>query len=223
MKKLILPAACFAVLSTPAFEKIVHAAENGTTVNEVGQIHTVTKYVKVDPGSNLNLRASSSSSGTILTKLANDSKVMVYSESNGWAKIKANGKEGYVSAEYLTTITPSKSSASSTPVPVPEPTTTTKYVKVVAGSNLNLRSSASTKGYVLEKLVNGTEVIVYSESNGWAKIKANGKEGYVSAEYLTTITPSKSSMSSAPTPVSAPVPKPTTTTKYVKVVALFII
>ena len=30
MKKLILPTVCFAVLSTPAFEKVIHAAENDT-------------------------------------------------------------------------------------------------------------------------------------------------------------------------------------------------
>ena len=80
MKKLILPTACFAVLSTPAFEKVVHAAENDTPVTEVGQIHAENKYVKVDSGSNLNLRASSSSSAQVLTKLANGSKVMVNSE-----------------------------------------------------------------------------------------------------------------------------------------------
>ena len=37
MKKLILPTVCFAVLSTPAFEKVIHAAENDTPVTEVGQ------------------------------------------------------------------------------------------------------------------------------------------------------------------------------------------
>ena len=58
---------------------------------------------------------------------------------------------------------------------------------------LNLRSSASTTGSVLTKLTNGIEVTVDSEANGWAKVKANGKEGYVSAKYLTTSAPSKSS------------------------------
>ena len=97
-------------------------------------------------------------------------------------------------------------------------------MQVGTGSRLNLRSSASTTGSVLTKLTNwDTKVTVYSESNGWAKVKANGKEGYVSAKYLTTSEPSKSSMpstpkiQSAPASVSAPAAKPTTTTKYVQV------
>src|SRR3954451_1175772 len=227
MKKLILPTVCFAVLSTPAFEKVIHAAENDTPVTEVDQIRVENKYVKVDSGSNLNVRATASSTAPVLTKLAYGSKVMVYSEESGWAKVKANGKEGYVSAKYLTTSEPSKSSTPNTPAPVSapaaKPTTTTKYVQVAAGSQLNLRSSASTTGSVLMKLTTGIEMTVYSEANGWAKVKANGKEGYVSAKYLTTSEPSKSStpstpkIQSTPAPVSAPVAKPTTTTKYVQV------
>ena len=163
--------------------------------------------MKVDSGSNLNVRANASSSAPVLTKLAYGSKVIVYSEESGWAKVTANGKEGYVSAKYLTTSAPSKSSTTSTrksktpaPVlaPVAKPTTTTKYVQVATGSYLNLRSSASTTGSVLTKLTNGIEVTVDSEANGWAKVKANGKEGYVSAKYLTTSAPSKSSTSSTP-------------------------
>src|SRR3954468_24826321 len=194
MKKLILPTVCFAVLSTPAFEKVIHAAENDTPVTEVDQIRVENKYVKVDSGSNLNVRATASSTAPVLTKLAYGSKVMVYSEESGWAKVKANGKEGYVSAKYLTTSEPSKSSTPSTPkiqstpapvsAPAAKPTTTTKYVQVATGSYLNLRSSASATGPVLTKLTTGIEVTVYSEVNGWAKVKANGKEGYVSTKYL---------------------------------------
>src|SRR4051794_34061904 len=216
MKKLILPTVCFAVLSTPAFEKVIHAAENDTPVTEVDQIRVENKYVKVDSGSNLNVRATASSTAPVLTKLAYGSKVMVYSEESGWAKVKANGKEGYVSAKYLTTSEPSKSSTPSTPkiqsTPAPrseerrKAKTTTKYVQVAAGSQLNLRSSASTTGSVLMKLTTGIEMTVYSEANGWAKVKANGKEGYVSAKYLTTSEPSKSSTPSTPKIQSTPAP-----------------
>ena len=80
MKKVILPTVCFAVLSTPAFAKVIHAAENDTPITEVGQIQVETKYVNVDSGSNLNVRASASSSAPVLAKLAYGFKVMVYSE-----------------------------------------------------------------------------------------------------------------------------------------------
>ena len=101
MKKLILPTVCFAVLSTPAFGKVIYAAENDTSVTKVGQIHIETRYVKVDSGSNLNVRASASESSPVLAKLPYGSKVVFFSEGSGWAKVKANGKEGYVSANIL--------------------------------------------------------------------------------------------------------------------------
>ncbi|MBR4211947.1 MAG: peptidoglycan DD-metalloendopeptidase family protein [Oscillibacter sp.] len=62
-------------------------------------------------------------------------------------------------------------------------TTTKKYVQT-AGANLNVREKASTSAKILGQLSNGTEVAVYSTSNGWAKIRYNTGIGYVSGEYL---------------------------------------
>ena len=173
-----MPTVCFAVLSTPAFEKVINPTENDTPVTEVGQIHVENKYVKVDSGSNLNVRATASSTAPVLTKLAYGSKVMVYSEESGWAKVKANGKEGYVSAKYLTTSEPSKSSTpstpkiQSTPAPLSAPAAEANHHnKICAGggrySILNLRSSASTTGSVLTKLTTGIEVDRYKFRGEW--------------------------------------------------------
>ncbi|WP_132009436.1 SH3 domain-containing protein [Mesobacillus foraminis] len=202
MKKAILPF-CFAVLSTAAFNQVVHASENETPAAQVNQSTASTQYVSVNPGSYLNLRASASDNASILTKLANGSSVTVYSISNGWAKVKANGKDGYVSAKYL-----SSKTSSSKPAEQPKTSTTTQYVSVNPGSYLNLRASASDNASILTKLANGSSVTVYSVSNGWAKVNANGKDGYVSAKYLS----SKIS-SSKP----AEQPKTSTTTQYVSV------
>ena len=89
-------------------------------------------------------------------------KLWLILKNSGWAKVKANGKEGYVSTKYLTTSEPSKSSTPSTPkiqsapapvsTPAAKPTTTTKYVQVATGSILNLRSSASTTGSVFDEI-----------------------------------------------------------------------
>ncbi|MBM7713367.1 mannosyl-glycoprotein endo-beta-N-acetylglucosaminidase [Bacillus thermophilus] len=165
---------------------------------------TITKYVSVNAGSNLNLRSTASTRGSVIGKLSRGTQVSVISESNGWAKVTANGRTGYVSSQYL-----SSQSGSATPSPSAPGKVTTKYVSVNAGSNLNLRSTASTRGSVIGKLSRGTQVSVLSESNGWAKVTANGKTGYVSSQYL-------SSQSGAPT---APTPSPSapgkTITKYV--------
>ncbi|MEM5010531.1 SH3 domain-containing protein [Niallia taxi] len=178
---------------------------------------TTTKYVNVDKSSTLNMRASASTSGSVVTKLSRGTKVTVTSESNGWAKITVSGKTGYVSTSYLTTTAPSTQSGSTNAPkdPVKETPTVTKYVNVDKNSTLNMRSSASTSGSVVTKLSSGTKVTVTSESNGWAKITVSGKTGYVSTSYLTTTAPgTQSGSTDAP---KDPVKETPTVTKYVNV------
>ncbi|MBR8643947.1 SH3 domain-containing protein [[Brevibacterium] frigoritolerans] len=52
-----------------------------------------------------------------------------------------------------------------------------------------MRSAASASASIIAKLVNNTTVTVYSESNGWSRVTANGKTGYVSTQYLTAKAP----------------------------------
>ncbi|MDP1422227.1 SH3 domain-containing protein, partial [Peribacillus simplex] len=55
--------------------------------------------------------------------------------------------------------------------------------------SLNMRKTGAEGASIVTKLTRGTQVTVYSESNGWAKVKANGKDGYVSTDYLSTTKP----------------------------------
>ncbi|MFP3514231.1 SH3 domain-containing protein, partial [Peribacillus sp. SIMBA_075] len=80
---------------------------------------------------------SGTESASIVAKLSKGTKVTVYSESKGWAKIKANGIDGYVSTDYLSTTKP----GTGTNPTIPEKTTT-KYVNVSSGS-LNMRKSGT--------------------------------------------------------------------------------
>ncbi|WP_349729841.1 SH3 domain-containing protein [Peribacillus frigoritolerans] len=181
--------------------KYLSTAKPGTGSTAVTPEKTTTKYVNVSSGT-LNMRKSGSESANIVAKLSKGTKVTVYSESKGWAKVKANGKDGHVSAKYLSTTKPGSGSTAVTPEK-----TTTKYVNVSSGT-LNMRKSGSESASIVAKLSRGTEVTVYSESKGWAKIKANGIEGYVSTDFLSTTKPE---MDSKPT-----IPEKTTT-KYVNV------
>lgn len=52
------------------------------------------------------------------------------------------------------------------------------------GGNLNLRSGASTSYNVIGQLPNGDTVTVTGEENGWYKVIAPEKEGYVYGGYL---------------------------------------
>ncbi|GAB6257962.1 SH3 domain-containing protein [Peribacillus sp. N1] len=197
MKKLIIPTFCFAVLSTVAFEEKISAAPLHA---EQANIEDV-MFVQVNSGS-LNMRKIGAEGASIVAKLANGTQVTVYAESKGWAKIKANGKEGYVSTKYLSAKKPETLSKTAITIK-----TTSKYVNVSTGS-LNMRKSGSDSARIITKLTRGTQVTVYSESKGWAKIKANGKEGYVSAKYLSTTKPGTVTKAAATVK---------TTTKYVNV------
>ncbi|WP_312096273.1 SH3 domain-containing protein [Niallia sp.] len=155
MKKVVVPGIFLAALSSPLFMEEAHAASN-------------IKYVEVNKGSVLNVRVGPSENTNIVTTLNAGAKVNVLSETKGWSKVDVNGKTGYVSSTYLTT----------------KQVSSIKYVSINPSSTLNVRETASTKANVVTKLKNNTKVEVVSESNGWAKIKVNGKDGYVASEYI---------------------------------------
>ncbi|WP_299087026.1 SH3 domain-containing protein [uncultured Metabacillus sp.] len=176
MNKVLLPTVCVAVLSTVAFEETVFADQKNSGENA---LHSETKYVNIKSGF-LNLRETPSTNATVLATLIKGTEVTVYSEANGWSKVKAAGKEGYVRSSYL-----SLGNQSVSPAKTESAKITKKYVNVKS-SSLNLRSNPSTSSQVITSLKKGMEVTVYSEANGWSKVKAAGKEGYVSSRYLTS-------------------------------------
>ena len=125
----------------------------------------------------LNVRSGPSTSNSIIGSLKQNDKVEVISESNGWSKIKFNGKEGYVSSIYLKDSDSGNTGGGSEN---PNPSNN----KIVTATSLNVRSGPSTSDSVIGSLRQNEVVEVISESNGWSKIKFNGKEGYVSSDYL---------------------------------------
>ena len=182
--------------------------------NTAAEAKTTTMYVNVDQGSSLNMRNKASNSGSVIVKLARGVAVTSYGDSNGWTKVNVYGKEGYVSTQYLSKTKPSTSTADSGSTNVVK--TTTKYVNVTKGSSLNMRSSASTSASVVSKLARGTKVTVTSEANGWAKITAGGKTGYVSTSYLSSSNPNSQSSNNGNSG-NTDTGKETTVTKYVNV------
>lgn len=55
---------------------------------------------------------------------------------------------------------------------------------VVTADKLYFRSEASAEGEILATLRKGTAVTVLSTSSGWAKARWDGKEGYLSCQYI---------------------------------------
>ena len=61
------------------------------------------------------------------------------------------------------------------------------------GDVLNVRASASASSTVLGRLAHGTQVDHYGSTNGFYKIKYNGRDGYISTAYAMTVKPSATS------------------------------
>ncbi|OCA86966.1 SH3 domain-containing protein [Bacillus sp. FJAT-27986] len=139
---------------------------------------------------NLNLRSSSSTKGSILTTIPKGKSVTYVSKSGSWFKVKFSGKTGWVSSSYLkaNSAAAKPTNGTGTPSTVAKPQQEVKYQ---ATANLNLRSSASTKGSILTTIPKGKSVTYVSKSGSWFKVKFSGKTGWVSSSYLKGVTPVK--------------------------------
>jgi len=110
--------------------------------------------------------------GAVITTLSKGTTVAVLNNSSSWYKVSVNGKEGYVSGEYLTGTTATNVALG------------TGTVK--CSSSVNFRSAPNTSSTSYGELKNGTAVTVLSTSNGWSKVSYAGTTGYISADYLVT-------------------------------------
>ncbi len=169
-------------------DTVEYISTSGTWVNvkyngQTGYVHS--DYVsssssstqtttKIVTATTLNVRSGAGTNYSKIGTLSKGDEVSVISESNGWAKIKYNGTNAYVSSEYIVSKSDSGSSTESI-----------KSYKVVNATTLNVRSGPGTSYSKITTISYGTEVGVISESNGWSKINYNGKTGYVSSQYLS--------------------------------------
>lgn len=153
--------------------------------------NTSSKKMKVNTD-NLNARNGAGTSYRIIMKLKKGTVVELLSQSNGWAKIKYDGRLGYVSIKYLSENQSQESSGTNT---------TTKEVNT---DSLNVRSGPNTSYSVVGKLKKGEKVKVISESNDWSKIDYKGNVSYTSSRYLSNV----SSQPTDPTPTPKPQEKP---------------
>ncbi|QPW50474.1 SH3 domain-containing protein [Bacillus thuringiensis] len=148
-------------------EKPAENITNGT--QEVGTINATS----------LRVRSAANTSSTILGTLKNGEKVTVLGKANGWAKINYQGKEGYVSLEFV-----KLEAGKQEEKPAENITNGTQEVGTINATSLRVRSAANTSSSVLGNLKNGEKVTVLGKANGWAKISYQGKEGYVSLEFV---------------------------------------
>ena len=109
--------------------------------------------------------------GAVITTLSKGTTVAVLNNSSSWYKVSVNGKEGYVSGEYLTGTTATNVALG------------TGTVK--CSSSVNFRSAPNTSSTSYGELKNGTKVNVVGVSSGWYKVTYNGKTGYIHPDYIS--------------------------------------
>lgn len=142
--------------------------ESVQSLNKLGQV------VNVVSNDTLNIRSQSNADSSKVGEIPANTKVHVTGKAtNGWYRVNYNGVTGFVNNGYI------KILGDYTQEEAPIGTRKTN-------TDLNLRSGPSTDYSVLLTIPRGGIVDYYSKtSDGWAKVKYNGKMGYVNAKYLT--------------------------------------
>ena len=125
---------------------------------------------------NLNMRASASTSGKILTLIPKGKVVTATAKSGNWYKVSCNGLTGWVSGNYVTEYTSTSSSTSAN-----NSISNNSYVTV---AYLNIRQAASTSSAKLGLIPEGTTIMANSAGSGWYKVTYEGVAGYVFGSYL---------------------------------------
>jgi len=118
----------------------------------------------------VNVRKSDSEIAEKVGKVSGGSKVQVLEQKvNGWSKVLANGKEGYIKSEYLR---------------MAETVSVEAIGTVTAKTTVNVRMSASQDAEKLGVLAGGDSAPLLEKVSDWCKINYNGSVGYVKAEFV---------------------------------------
>lgn len=120
----------------------------------------------------VNLRKEANTQSDILTTLSSGTAVSVLADENGWFKVSYDGKQGFMSSEFVT----SKSSSSDL----------TGYAKVTTDV-LNMRSAPDTGSSIVAAVAQDEYVEVVGFENGWYKVAYGDYEGYMSGDYLSLV------------------------------------
>ncbi len=136
----------------------------------------------------VNMRAKRSTNSDVVQTLKANKQVTVYGESkNGWLRVKAKGKTGYIKEEYIDfDDAKSDDDENSTQKPNNGSSTDTETRTGYTTTQVNMRAKRSTNSDVVQTLKADKQVTVYGKSkNGWLKVKAKGKTGYIKEDYIT--------------------------------------
>lgn len=131
----------------------------------------------------LNVRADRNVSSTLVSKLSQGDILTVTDIPDAaWAKVKlSDGKEGYVAFRYIAKLV--------TEAKLPEEKKKFEGKYFVDFQFLNIRKDPSSQAEKIGELPGQAILKPISISGEWARVAYNGKEGYVSSQYLEPFLP----------------------------------
>ncbi len=147
-----------------------------STSNE--SVTQIEGFATVQANGYLNLRASGSTSATILTTAPTGAVLTVLSRSGGWAKVQFGATVAYASADFLVFSSSYPGNAASS-----GNVTATVELDDPSGT-VNLRSAPSTSSSVLAQVPGGATVTVTRDDGSWSTVIYNGQTGYIISSYL---------------------------------------
>ncbi|PFD44827.1 peptidase M24 [Bacillus cereus] len=177
MKKYLAGLAAVSVAggAAPTLDSVQAAPEQNTqkAATQTAQASTQNSSSYTVTADVLHVRAGSSTSHDIISRVYNGQSLNVIGEENGWFKINHNGKTGYVNGEFV-----SKNGAINNNV-------STGGNNKVTADVLRVRTGPSTSSSISGRVYEGQTLNVISQENGWVKINHNGQVGYVSSQFVS--------------------------------------
>ena len=159
-----------------------NTTEESTETNSIEEI-TLGEY-KVSE--NIRLKLIPSINATDVIELKADETVTVTEIMNGWVCVETETTKGWLRKDKLKKDEPVEETSEEVQEeqqePVQETPIKTQYVN---STTVNVRQEANTSSTIVTTVALNTEVQVYSEENGWSKVKVNNVEGYISTSLLS--------------------------------------
>lgn len=128
---------------------------------------------------------------TDIIEVKQGDEVEIIESINGWICIQSGTTKGWIREEKLKSkekpVEEVKEEAEKQEEEQAQEQPAEKKIKTsyIGSETVNLRKEASTSSDVLARLSLNTSVDVYSEENGWCKVKYGAMEGYISSSLLS--------------------------------------
>ncbi|MDR7237340.1 N-acetylmuramoyl-L-alanine amidase [Neobacillus drentensis] len=129
-------------------------------------------------GDTLNIRQEPSTSSPVIGRLTHGTSVIIYSKQNNWLEVGFTNLRGWVSSEFI-------ESLSSDAKPGSSPKQKNSMTGTVTANSLSVRSGPSLNTTLLGSVSMGQSFAIVNEQNNWAKIEyKTGSFGWVAGWFL---------------------------------------